>query len=328
MRCARPLGVLAAVLLVAACAGASAGPAKEADLPTLGPSTVAYDGDVGDPFVLRVDQPGGSRYIVYGTGDRPARVPTATSNDLVHWQRGPDALPVLPGWAAPDPRNSETWAPAVVHVGDRYLLYVTVPERASGRQCIAVAAADDPLGPYADALGRPLVCQAALGGSIDPSVTSDGKGGFVLVWKSDGNCCGLPARLWEQDLAGDGLTSSGPEHLLLTAGASWQAGVVENPAVLAATGGGWWLFYSGNRFDEVGYATGLAWCPTLRGPCRETADRPFLAGTATQYAPGGLDFFRDAGGRLLAAFATWSRPPRDGRFRCCRPLDIAPVTRW
>jgi arabinan endo-1,5-alpha-L-arabinosidase len=154
-------------------------------------------------------------------------------------------------------------------------------------------------------------------------VTGDGHG-LHLVWKSDGNCCGLHAQLWEQDLTADGLSLTGRSHLLLTADLPWQAGIVENPALLRASRG-WWLFYSGNRFDVAGYATGLAWCPTLRGPCRETSESPFLAGTATQFAPGGLDFFRDAHGTEWAAFATWSRPPRNGRFYCCRPLNIAPV---
>ena len=303
-------------------------------LPTLGALRDVYDGDFGDPFLLTVRS--GSTpsapavYELFGTDDWPAHIPTAQSTDLTNWQHGADALPNLPAWANPDPTNSLTWAPTLLATANGYLMYVSVQERASRRECIAAVFAVAPQGPYRDALGAPMVCQRDLGGSIDPSLTRDDQGHLHLVWKSDGNCCDLPATIWTQDLAADGLRLTGIAHRLLSADAPWQGGIIENPALLQAAGGGWWLFYSGNRFDLPAYATGLAYCPTLTGPCRETSDRPFLAGTfpastGTQYAPGGLDFFRDAHGTLWAVLATWNRPPRNGRFYCCRSLDIAPV---
>ena len=303
-------------------------------LPTLGTLRDVYDGDFGDPFVLNV-RSGASPtapavYDLFGTDDWPAHIPTAQSTDLANWQHGPDALPILPAWANPDPTNSLTWAPALLATASGYVMYVSVQERASRRECIAAVSAPSPDGPYRDALGTPLVCQRDLGGSIDPSVTRDGQGSLHLVWKSDGNCCGLPATIWTQGLAADGLGLTGVVRRLLSADEPWQGGIIENPALLHAAGGGWWLFYSGNRFDVPAYATGLAYCPTLAGACRETSRRPFLAGTfpattGTQFAPGGLDFFRDVHGMLWAALATWNRPPRNGRFYCCRSLDIAPV---
>jgi hypothetical protein len=243
---------------------------------------------------------------------------------LTHWTHGPDAVPVLPSWANPDPTDSLTWAPASAVAGGRHLLYISVQDAAARRQCIAVLSSDSALGPYRDARGSPLVCQLRLGGSIDPSVVS-AAGELHLVWKSDGNCCGLPSTLWEQDLRADGLGVTGTPHRLLTADRAWQGGVIENPALIRASTAGWWLFYSGNRFDVAAYATGLAWCPTIAGPCQETSNGPFLSGAETQYSPGGLDFFRDGRGGLWAAFATWNRPPRNGRFFCCRSLDVALV---
>jgi len=89
------------------------------------------------------------------------------------------------------------------------------------------------------------------------------------------------------------------------------------------------LFYSGNAFDKPEYATGLAYCHKIEGPCRATSDLPFLATPALeqvkQYAPGGLETFRDAHGQLWAVFDTWNRPTRRGRFYCCRSLQLAPV---
>jgi len=317
--------VLLALVVVAsgpmACSTSSTNGAPP-PLPRFGPARAVYDGDFGDPAIIAVAR----SYLLFGTDDPPDHIPTATSTDLATWVHGPDAVPVLPGWADPDAADQLTWAPSATVVRGRFLLYVTVQDAAVHRQCIAVLASATALGPYADARGSPLVCQAGLGGSIDPSVVSAG-GHLHLVWKSDGNCCGLPASLWEQDLRADGLAVTGPAHLLLTADERWEGGIVENPALVPAPHG-WWLFYSGNRFDVAAYATGLAWCPTLAGPCRETGQAAFLGGSALaagQYSPGGLDFFRDRDGRLWGAFATWNRPPRNGRFYCCRSLDLAPV---
>jgi beta-xylosidase len=213
----------------------------------------------------------------------------------------------------------------VVRKGDGYLMYVTVPERASGRECVAAMSSKAPQGPYADALGGPLLCQRELGGSIDPTVATDGQGTQHLLWKNDGNCCGLPVAIWEQDLAADGLHVVGAAHQLLVADQPWEGGVIEEPALIPATKGGWWLFYSGNLWDLAAYGTGLAYCPRIEGPCRKTGSGPVLATAAGQASPGGLETFVDTKGARWVVYATWNRPPRNGRFYCCRSLDLAPV---
>ena len=285
-----------------------------------------FDGDLGDPFVLPVKSAQKtSEYLVFGTNDDPAHVPLGRSFDLVHWQRIGDAMPELPPWAAPDPTNSLTWAPAVVHRSRDYLMYVTVPEASSGRECVAATVSTAPEGPYRDALGGPLLCQRELGGSIDPTVVTDGGGTRHLLWKNDGNCCGLPVGIWEQALAPDGLHIVGSAHRLLLADQPWEGGVIEEPAMLPARGGGWWLFYSGNAWDVAAYGTGLAYCSSIEGPCRNAKSGPVLESAPGQASPGGLETFVDAHGTRLAVFATWNRPARNGRFYCCRSLDLARV---
>jgi len=192
-----------------------------------------------------------------------------------------------------------------------------------------VARSATPEGPYVGVGDGPLLCQNDLGGSIDPAVTRDRAGHLHMLWKNDGNAVGAPSGLWEQQLTADGLGMTGTAHRLLNADQPWQGGIIEEPAVLPATGGGWWLFYSANSFDKPEYATGVAYCPSLAGPCRATSDGPFLATPALQqpgqFAPGGLETFKDAKGDLWAVFDTWNRPPRNGRFRCCRSLQMARV---
>ena len=286
-------------------------------------------GDLGDPYALAVPAgpTGPARYLLFGTGDWPANVPTAVSSDLKTWRRGNDAMPVVPAWSSTDTFHSHIWAPTVRAVGGRWLLYVTVPDRRTGRQCIAVAASHRPEGPYTDAVGHPLVCQSTLGGSIDPSVAST-KTGPVLLWKTNGRCCTIPATLWSQPLASNGLSVLGAPHPLLSATQPWQKGVVEEPAAVPNSRGGWWLFYSGGYYNTPGYAIGIASCRTLSGPCVDRSPTPYAASLPRQRSPGGLETFRDLNGRLRAVFDTWTRPPDEtGHYDCCRAIDLADLSR-
>jgi hypothetical protein len=285
-------------------------------------------GDLGDPAVLTVPSgiSGPARYVLFGTNDWPAHVPTATSPDLKTWTPGADALPVLPAWAGPNESGSRVWAPAAARIDSEWLLYVTLPDRRSGRQCIGVTTSSRPEGPYRDALGEPLVCQASLGGSIDPSLAGP-PSHRMLLWKSDGNCCGKPAILWSQSLRADGKALTGKPHDLLRATRPWQQRIVEEPAAVPAAGEGWWLFYSGGYYNGPHYAIGVAYCKTLEAPCVDRSPSPVAASVPGQRSPGGLETFQDQNGKLVAVFDTWTRPPgRDGNYHCCRAIDLGQLT--
>ena len=79
------------------------------------------------------------------------------STDLVHWTALGDALPNLPSWATPD----ETWAPAGPpdrrHL--RPLLRRPGGRPGGGDECLSVATATQPQGPFIDTSTGPLECQ-------------------------------------------------------------------------------------------------------------------------------------------------------------------------
>jgi beta-xylosidase len=101
----------------------------------------------------------------------------ATSRDLSHWAfvTDPasglrrDALPQLGSWA----KTGFTWAPEVLPLNGRYLLYYTASDRRKNAQCVGVAEAADPHAPFVDSRAEPIVCQADLGGSIDANPFRD-----------------------------------------------------------------------------------------------------------------------------------------------------------
>ena len=285
-------------------AGSSAGQPPVAGEPAFRPATAeaVYCEDLADPFVLAQIGPVKRRLFVYGTNIPGDNVPVLYSTTVLRSERIEEALPALPAWSEP----GAVWAPSVLAPDDRPLvLYYVTTDRASGRQCISSAIGHDPKGPFEDTSTAPFVCPIDLGGAIDPSVFVDGSGAPHLLWKSDGNCCGLPTRLFTQPLSADGRQLTGPPVELLTADQPWEGGVVEAPAMVEA-GGATFLFYSGNAWNSAAYAIGYATCAGPEGPCTKPVDGPWLGSSDTVAGPGSAELFVDGDDRLRMVFSAWT----------------------
>lgn len=268
--------------------------------PAFRPATAqaVYCEDLADPFVFIAGtlRP---RYLAYGTNTEEHTVPVLLSGGILRSEDMAEALPELPAWSAP----GAVWAPSVLERDDAFILYYTTTDAASGLQCISRATSSQPEGPFTDRSGGPLVCPTDLGGAIDPSPFVAEDGTTYLLWKADGNCCGLPTRIFSQPLTEDGLRMAGPATELLASTHPWEAGVVEAPAMVENEGR-LFLFYSGNSWNSSSYAIGYATCDTPLGPCRTPLDHPWLASSREAAGPGGQEFFRD-GGRLHMIFHAW-----------------------
>jgi beta-xylosidase len=281
----------------------------------------AYAGDFPDPAVLVV----AGTYYAYSTQVGATNVPVMRSTDLAEWTPISDALPRLPGWASP----GATWAPSVIASGTGYVMYYTVRQTSSGRQCISVATANDPAGPFTDVSSGPLVCQLSLGGSIDPSVFTDAHGRSYLLWKSDNNALGQPTSLWSRPLAtgGSGFAPFSAPTRLLTQSAAWQAPAVEGPSMVRS-GGTYYLFYGANNWDSATSGIGYATCSGPLGPCRnQSTAGPWLAsaaGGSPPIGPQGPAVFTDATGHTRLAFAAWNGPV--GYPNGVRALFTAPLS--
>jgi beta-xylosidase len=260
-----------------------------------------------DPAILAV----GNRYYAYATRNGAQNIPVMLSTDLAAWTLSIDALPRLPEWA-----GGRTWAPTVLRLtspaaraqderadGERYVMWYTARDRTSARQCISVAVADGPLGPFVDSSTRPAICQVELGGSIDPEVFVDG-GKAYLLWKSDDNALGNATTLWAAPLNSEG-TSVGTHVRLLAASSGWHSNLIEGPA-MAVDRGAYYLFYGANRWNSAAAAIGYAACTTPLGPCTDvTSDAPWLASMPTALGPSGPHIFRDVDGKQRIAYHAW-----------------------
>ena len=287
-----------------------------------------------DAFVL----PHGSEFIAYSTNDGP-NVPVAMSKDLVHWSfvgdpatgKQRDALPKLGAWA----KTGFTWAPEVLQLGERYLLYYTASDRRKNEQCIGVAVASDPLGPFVDNSPEPIVCQTSLGGSIDPDAFRDGDGKLYLYFKNDGNRVHERTSLWGQPLAPDGLSLTGTPVELVKDNQGWEQRVVEAPTMVRSPAG-YELFFSGGFFgwnpEEGGlspYAMGYASCAGPLGPCTAAPENPILHSFNDRQAgcvsgPGHQSIFT-VGARTFVSFHAWQASSGCRKVDNRRYLYISPL---
>ena len=242
----------------------------------------------------------GQTYYAYATNSVAGNIQIIDSTDLTHWTAIGNALPHLPSWA----NTGYTWAPSVAQIGAHYDMYYAVDPTGSPTECISVATAASPQGPFTDTSGGPLECQPSLGGSIDPSVFVDTSGTPYLLWKSGGPGT---SRLWSQQLnpSGKSFVSGSTASNILSPDQGWEAGTVEAPD-LVMSNGRYLLFYSGNDWGTAGYAIGVATCAAPLGPCTDTSPAPILSGGDGMAGPGGASVFGDGHGHEWIAFAAWN----------------------
>jgi len=243
----------------------------------MGFTNPVYDNNFADPHVIAVDD----GYYAFATNGPLGNIQTLKSADLVTWDQVGDALPELPAWSSP----GKVWAPEVaVQAADRYVMYYTTADDESQRQCIGVAVASRPEGPFVDKSSKPLICQADEGGSIDASPFTDSTGQRWLYWKNDGNAIGVDTWIYVSKLSPDGLTLIGETIRLIKQTLPWEGNLVEAPYMVEREGK-FHLFYSANAYDKETYAVGHALCTTPTGPCTKSGD-PILTTSPDAAGPG------------------------------------------
>jgi hypothetical protein len=253
--------------------------------------------DFADPFVLRA----GGAYYGYSTNAGAGDIQVIRSSDLTNWEIVGNGLAGVPGWAA----EGSTWAPSVLARNGGYVVYYTVKDRASGKQCISRGVASSPAGPFVDDSAGPLVCQMDRGGSIDPSPFVDGDGRAYLLWKAEGQ--GAPQTIWSQELTADGLALTGEPHALISADRSFERGVVEAPSMFRE-GGTYFLVYAAADWNSRHYTTAYATCSGPAGPCSKPTNGRILSSGSHLAGPGGVEVFRAGDGALWVAFHAFSEP--------------------
>ena len=259
----------------------------------------------------------GQTFYAYATNSVAGNIQIIASDDRTHWTAIGNALPNLPAWATPD----YTWAPSVASIGGSYLLYYAVDVAGTGKECISVATAGRPQGPYTDRSTAPLECQKSSGDDRPGVVRRQQRNALPdLEVRGPG--------LLQNLVAGTGsvghVVRRGDEsQALLVPDESWEAGTVEAPDMVVTTGGHYSLFFSGNDWDSANYAVGMATCTGPSGPCSD-ASRSHIGERAGCGGSG-----RRVGLRRRLRELSVRVPrlgPRRGGFPNSRDLYIRPLT--
>lgn len=310
-----------------------------------------YTGNFPDPHIVR----DGGVYYAYATTTGGAVLPVMSSTDLVTWTPRPayappagpgcdvtadpyynNALPCRPSW--PGGGRNVVWAPGVAKLPNgSWVAYYAYNE-----QCLSVAVASSPIGPFVDSTTAPLWCDEE-GGSIDPVPFVDDDGSVWLLWKSNGVPGSQPTKLWSRRMTADGrgFAPGSVRNELLRTASPWEGNVIENPTMVrwdpdgaGPAGRQLYLGWSANEWASPDYRVGVATCSSPVGGCTRRSG-PLLANTSTRWSLAGGNFFVDAGGRLRMSYHWWNppysnyptNPNCDGPGRCTsqgqRRLGIA-----
>lgn len=338
-----PFHSLKAALLLAVALAPAAQAAAAAARPCPGPKAEAtplrslgaggpqllLDENFPDPFVDRFD----GTWHAYGTGSHVGgarmNVQFARSRDLKAWSAPAEVFPAenLPSWV--DSKHPQVWAPEVMEISGRYVLYFNArhstltrtEEDPSGkhvrqRHCLGAAVSARPHGPFGGT-AAPLVCAELPEGAIDAHVFRDRNGALYLYYKHDANCCGGGSAIYAQRLAAGGLATRGEAVKLIANNDSpgkeddWEWRVVEAPTMIRR-GRSYFLFYSGNFFGNRNYAVAYLKCETPLGPCTDLGENPILwSHEATPLlGPGHQSVWSgNRRGRGLVFFHGWNEDP-------------------
>ena len=254
MMLSRSLAGLATIgLLVAPTSGVVAAPPAYTTAEAGNPFV---DGLYADPDVAVY----GDRYWVYPTTSKSYADQTYldafSSTDLITWTKHPNVLTTAAvSWA-----RYALWAPAPIQRNGKYYLYFAANDIQSNSALggIGVAVADRPEGPYADALGRPLIAQFVNGAQpIDQDVFIDDDGQAYMYYGGWGHANVVKLN---SDMVSLGRFADGSTYREIT-----PAGYTEG-SQLVKRNGKYYLMWSEGFWGGPDYSVSYAIADSPTGP--------------------------------------------------------------
>jgi arabinan endo-1,5-alpha-L-arabinosidase len=214
---------------------------------------------LADPTVVRADD---GWFYAYGTmddwgdGNGPRLVPVVRSKTLTDWAYVGDAFLKKPSWK----EKGGIWAPDVVKVDGKYLMYYAFSTWGDSDPGIGLAIADAPAGPFTDLGKLFLSSEVNVPNSIDPFyIENNGK--RYIFWGSYSN---LP----EQGTYGVELSADGRSVPDLSKKFKIAAGDFE--AVMIQKKGDYYYFFGSKESCCEGakskYHIRIGRSKSLRGP--------------------------------------------------------------
>lgn len=181
-----------------------------------------------------------------------------SSSDLVNWTKHPNILTnATVAWAA-----RAIWAPAAISRNGKYYLYFAANDIQEGDNTtiggIGVAVADDPAGPYVDAIGAPLIGAYHNGAQpIDQDVFIDDDGQAYIYY---GGHSHANVALLNEDMVSIGTFPDGTQYKEIT-----PTDYVEGAQMLKRNGT-YYMMWSEGAWTGPDYAVSYAMSDSPLGP--------------------------------------------------------------
>lgn len=259
---------------------------------------------------------------------------TPLAESQTDWaQNARDAMPTRPAWV--DASEWQIWAPTVIKLGEKFVMFFAAARGGTtsdelNDKCIGRAEATSPMGPYVPQ-SAPVYCglprEGAVNGqppsnywgrsALDPEVLRGADGKLymlVAVGRTTANIGALKLDSIGRVIGGVNATpttlarQSYPWHDGTVDSTRGPGSFLENPSMIYDTNTRTYLlFYSAGRWNTANYVTGFGRCATPAGPCVLDSRAPMLMRGNGRTGVGGLTAFRDAGGTMRVAYATWAQ---------------------
>lgn len=273
------------VIPLVICFGALACWSNAGELPELPDEPVETNVFFGDPFILLHDD----TYYAYGTYAEDG-IAVYISQDLLIWEPVPGnrlALDKKDSWG-----DRWFWAPEVYHVDGTFYMYYSADEH------ICVATSDSPLGPFKQAVKKPMLEGEKC---IDNSlfIDDDGKPYVFFDRFNDG------LNIWVAELEDDLMTIRDETmKKCINVSQPWEKvwpRVNEGPFVLKYKGK-YYMTYSANSYESPFYGIGYATADEVTGPWTKYEGNPILQKPGELVGVGHSAMFTDKEGQLRIVF--------------------------
>lgn len=238
---------------------------------------------LADPFIMLHE----NVYYAYGTNANDG-IEVYTSDDLKEWQKMPELA------LHKDNSYGEKWfwAPEVYYVNGKFYMYYSAEEH------ICVAVADSPLGPFKQAIQKPMLEGEK---TIDNSlfIDDDGKAYLFFDRFNDG------LNIWVAELEEDLMTIKIETlHPCIHVSQEWEQvwPRVNEGAFVVKHNGIYYMTYSANSYESPFYGIGCATATEIFGEWTKYPGNPLLQKPGNLVGVGHSAMFWDKGGDLRIVF--------------------------
>lgn len=286
------------------------------------------DKDFADPTVIKI----GNTYYAYATQSRVNglmwNIQVASSSDLQHWEIKANILPEKPVWAR---STQDFWAPHVLYdqgLNKYVLFYSAESDDTTTGKCLAVAFADDPVGPFIDK-GTPLFCGEGFV-NIDPMAFIDpGTGKKLLYWGSGFE----PIKVREMSDDWKDFKPGSEAKPVIWPGKEKEYTRLIEGAWIDFYDNKYYLYYSGDNCcgENANYAVMIARADNPLGPFttlgkqNKSGSSVILEKNAEWIAPGHNSIFRDDKGNSWIAYHAINKKEREAKRSGKRVMCISAV---